>query len=365
VEVHLAKPCADLWRPTGCFLPDEQRWLYDEGQYFYLHRLLRSVVPIEIIRRTRGLSPHVFLRLYQCFRLHRPHVVQTWGWLSGFYGIASAIAASVPIVVRGERVASSPDSAIITWRKSITDKIFDRFVSAVVTNSISGAIELRRSAVPVHKIHTIKNGIEEFSVDEKVVGMLRAKYHLDPETFVVGMVANLRPQKNFAMFLRAIQRLQRRIRLKAAIVGAGPLRNSIEQMIRALHIEEIVVMVGLLPDIRPIYGCFDALALTSYIEGFPNAIGEAMVAGVPVVATDVPGTRDLIKSGVNGFLVPTDDDESLANKLYELASDPKLRERLAALARRQVLDQYSISRMVRRYEKLYETLYATAKMSHL
>jgi glycosyltransferase involved in cell wall biosynthesis len=208
-------------------------------------------------------------------------------------------------------------------------------------------------------VHVIGNGIEEFTPDWRRAAEFRARHGLDRQQFVVGLIAGFRPVKNHAMLLRAMRRLRDRIPATAVLVGDGPLRGEIVRMSHDLGIQDSVVLAGWVPDPKPIYACFDVLVSTSHSEGFSNSIGEAMMAGVPVVAADVSGNCDLIQSGFNGILVPPEDHEALADQLYLLATDAALRQRMSAAAQTWVRDSCSVARMVRRYEALYSALCAS------
>jgi glycosyltransferase involved in cell wall biosynthesis len=97
----------------------------------------------------------------------------------------------------------------------------------------------------------------------------------------------------------------------------------------------------------------DVFAFPSLFEGLPNAILEAMAAGVPVVASNIPGTNELIQDGLTGYLVPAGDARPLAEKIARLADDPTRRQALAAAGRQSVIERFSVPAMARAYEALY------------
>lgn len=193
-----------------------------------------------------------------------------------------------------------------------------------------------------------RNGAED---DNRAAKIERS---IDPDDFVVGMVANYREVKNHACLLRALKiLLDRRKRFKAVLVGWGPLEGEIERMCRHLGIRERVLLAGRVDDPVPYLQAFDAGVLTSSFEGFPNAILEYMAAGLPVVSTEVGGSREAVLEGETGYLIASDDHVALAERLSGLLDDAPLRRRMGISGRRRAEEFFGMERMVRQYEELY------------
>ncbi len=191
------------------------------------------------------------------------------------------------------------------------------------------------------------------------------------EALRVGMVGRLVPIKNTGMFLHALARLSGRppaAAVQGLVVGDGPLRPVLEQEAKALGIERFVRFAGWQHDVRAVYERLDVACLTSWNEGTPVTLIEAMAAGRAVVATDVGGVRDLLADGAatgeviapgtfrvapRGVLVRPGDPEGLAAALGRLGSDGALRRSLGEAGRAFVTEHFTEERLVRDIERLY------------
>jgi glycosyltransferase involved in cell wall biosynthesis len=176
-----------------------------------------------------------------------------------------------------------------------------------------------------------------------------------PDTPTVICVANFRPKKRHDLLLAAFERVRARIPdARLVLLGDGPLLEQVRERARRLELSESVEFTGSV-DIWPRLASSHVYALPSDFEGLPLALLEAMAAGLPVVASEVEGNVDVVKPGVNGYLVPHGDVESLADRLVGLLSDASLRERMSEGARATAEDA-TMDRCVARYFDLYEEL---------
>ena len=166
---------------------------------------------------------------------------------------------------------------------------------------------------------------------------------IDPEEFSilpmpaggaprVALIANLHPYKRIDLFLRAFRLLAESVpEARATLAGDGPERRRLEHLAQELGLTERVTFAGRVPDTRAIVGASHVVALTSEVEGFPNALLEGMAQGRPVVATRVGGVAELVRDGEDGFLTALDPHE-IATRLGVLLTDPGVRERMARSA---------------------------------
>jgi glycosyltransferase involved in cell wall biosynthesis len=137
------------------------------------------------------------------------------------------------------------------------------------------------------------------------------------------------------------------------VIGDGPQRDRLRRFRDQCQILDKVHFLGERGDVPRILPHFDVLWSTSGYEGQSNVILEAMAAGVPVVATDIPGTRELVMPGVTGYLVPMGDRAALARWTEHLLSDPALAAQLADAARARVQSEFSVEKMIARHAELY------------
>ncbi len=194
-----------------------------------------------------------------------------------------------------------------------------------------------------------------------------------PAPLRCGMVGRLVPIKNPALFLEAVAQLTRRSApspVRAVVIGDGPLRGEMERTARTLGLNGNISFTGWKEDLQACYRELDVVVLTSWNEGTPVSLIEAMATARPVVATDVGGVRDLLGPPVphreipegrfvvaqRGLLVRPGDAGGLSAALEHLAGDPALRRRIGEQARAHVRVQFSHQRLLREISELYEHL---------
>jgi glycosyltransferase involved in cell wall biosynthesis len=179
----------------------------------------------------------------------------------------------------------------------------------------------------------------------------------DSETFTVGVLARLELVKDHATVLRAAAEVAHlRPKIRFLVVGSGSLLDPLRREAERLGVADSCEFAGHVSDVASVLARCHATVLASRSEGSPNAIIESFAAGVPVVATATQGSRELVRDGENGFLVPVGDATALAERLVTLADDEGLRRRLGITARREMLSTAAPEAIVRRYEGLYAAL---------
>jgi glycosyltransferase involved in cell wall biosynthesis len=276
-----------------------------------------------------------------CRRI-RASVVHTCDLYGNIFGLPGAVLGSVPVRIANRR-------EILTGDKSRTQLTAQRLAykaaHAVVANSSAARDQLEREHVPRDRLHVIPNGLD---LARFVPRPPR------PELRHVVTVANLRPEKGHDTVLAAAaQILDRHPDATFTFAGDGPRRDGLEMVARALGIGPRVRFLGECRDVAAVLAEADLFVLPSRSEAFPNAVIEAMAAGVPVVASEVGGIPEVVRHLHTGLLVPPDDVDALANAMVAVMDHPAQAATLAECARREVERHYSIERMVERFEHLY------------
>jgi glycosyltransferase involved in cell wall biosynthesis len=173
---------------------------------------------------------------------------------------------------------------------------------------------------------------------------------------MIGMVACLKPQKAPLDFVEAAARVARNHpEARFVLAGDGELSSAVASRARALGLEGRLSLLGWRRDVPDLLAALDVLVLTSRWEGLPRVIPEAIAATVPVVATAVDGSAEILKDDENGLLAEPGDIDGIAARIGRLLDDPALAPRLTAAAR-PLLEEFDIDRMVRRQEALYARL---------
>jgi glycosyltransferase involved in cell wall biosynthesis len=313
----------------------------------------RLGIPVlEIPRRSRWEFGRL-RRLIQHLRVRRPNLVYCMGFAANSYGRLAALAARVPRIVTGWRgLESSP----VRW---IMEILFARWTNRVVCNS-RAVVEnvLAQFPIPRERIALIVNGVEPANVTDSDRAVIRTELGAQPDTIVAGSVARLSDDKNPFLFLEAAA-LVRAVRpqVRFILVGGGPLETEVAERASALRLNG-VRLLGEKRDARRLCAGFDIFLLTSHREGMPNALLEAMAAGVPCISTAVGGARDLIVDGGTGYLVPPGDAEALAGRVIRFVDSPELRRQMGEAGRARAAEHFSVEEMVRQHEALFDELMA-------
>jgi sugar transferase (PEP-CTERM/EpsH1 system associated) len=208
--------------------------------------------------------------------------------------------------------------------------------------------------IPESKVVVIPNGVDTLRFRPGPSrGELRARLGLG-NAAVIGHVARLAPVKNQPLLVDALGRVRERApNAHLVIVGDGPERDALRAHIRARGLEASVHLAGEARDVPSILREFDVFALPSKAEGTSMSVLEAMASGVPIVASAVGGTPDLLDHGRCGVLVAPNDVDALADALADLLLAPERRRDLAAAARARVMSEFDEAVVAKRYEGLY------------
>jgi sugar transferase (PEP-CTERM/EpsH1 system associated) len=300
-------------------------------------------VPVDTIG-TGGSVPRRVLRLARRLRQLKPDVLHTHNPQAHVHGALAARLAGVPAVVHtkhGRGILEGRTPVVVT---RLATAWTSRFV-AVSQDAARVAMEAER--VPAAKVVVIHNGID---VDRYAAPGTRP-----PATKGRGItVGRLDPIKDQSTMLRAVRLVVNRMPgFQLDIVGDGPSRAGLVEECAALDLGDRVNFLGYQADVAPYLAAADLFVLSSESEGVPLALLEAMASGLPAVATDVGGLREVIVPGETGRLVPARSPDELARAILDIAADPGERDRMGGAARRRVVDHFNLRTVVARYEELY------------
>jgi len=225
---------------------------------------------------------------------------------------------------------------------------------------------VEHGVAPRSKFAVIRLGIPlEDRLGDETAGLdYRRLYGIPPEAFVVGWVGRMTGVKDTGAVLEIVRATRERgVDAVLCMVGDGPDRERLEQLAHDLGIARSTYFVGYQSDVAGYYGLFDAFVLPSVNEGTPVSAIEALASGTPVVANRVGGVPDVVRDGLDGFLVEPGDTDSAADRLAQLAADPRLRSRLGESGRRNVFERYAVSRLVDDVDRLYQSLLAAKRIT--
>jgi L-malate glycosyltransferase len=218
---------------------------------------------------------------------------------------------------------------------------FNRIV--VVSKDIGGLLE-KEFGFPKGKIIVIHNGVDIPPVYNKKEGDL----------FVIGSAGRLFPVKDYPLMVEVAREICNQIQgVRFELAGEGPEKKMLEGLIEKYGLKGSFRIRGFLPDLSEFYRELDLYVNTSKHEGLPISILEAMARGIPVVATDVGGVREIVMDGVEGSLVQDRNPVNISEKCIRFIQDKNFLKRASIAAREKIEGQYSISQMAKAYHDLY------------
>jgi glycosyltransferase involved in cell wall biosynthesis len=239
----------------------------------------------------------------------------------------------------------------------------DRFclgwMDRVVCVSEGQAAKVRRAAVPEQKIAVIRNAVrpERFAAPRTQYRELLRGFFTDPPEQVVGAAGRLSPEKGFSVFIEAAAAVARqKPGVGFVLFGEGRRRAALEAQVIGSRLEGRFVLAGFRGDLDELVPHLDLMVLPSFTEGLPNVLLEASAAGVPVVATAVGGTPEVVEDGVTGLLAPPGDPATLAARIIQvLDGDPKA---MGARGRERVRREFTFEAQAELYGRLFDELAA-------
>jgi glycosyltransferase involved in cell wall biosynthesis len=302
-----------------------------------------------------------FWKLYKMMKTGDFDIVHTNSSKAGILGRWAAWLAKVPVVVHTVHGWGHHEyqrafvRKLFVWLEKISAAITDKLIVVSPHNIEKGLADRIASR---DKYITIRSGIEldEFMHPSMERPAMRALLDISPEALVVGTVTRLSPQKAPADFvMAAIATAEAMPSAHFVIVGDGPLRGQLEAMIAQAGLQHRFHLTGLRRDIPELLAAFDAFVLTSLWEGLPRVLPQAMAAGLPIVATAVDGTAEVVINGDNGILVPPGDRQKLSEAITSLLCDRRTAANMGKNGRSRVAE-FSAQKMAEDIDRLYQTL---------
>ncbi|WP_421862745.1 TIGR03088 family PEP-CTERM/XrtA system glycosyltransferase [Motiliproteus sp.] len=327
----------------------------------FAQRLNATNVELYSLHKKPGKDPAYLLRLWRLLRKLKPNIVhsrnlttlecQFIAWLSGCRHR-----------IHGEHGWDS-DADKVADRPVKIRRLFKPFISQYIALSSEGETYLRqRVMVEGERISRICNGVdtERFHPSEQ---------H-DDQRLVIGTVGRLAEVKNQALLIRAAHRLlQQRPelndKLQINIIGDGPDYPKLQQLIEQYNLQQLCRLVGNRNDIPDAMRELCLYVQPSKAEGISNTILEAMASGLAVIATDVGGARDLLLPGQQGVLIPSDDDQALADAISHYADHRDLLRQQGDAGRRRCEELFSLDGMTAQYDNLYQGLVSTSSLQRV
>jgi glycosyltransferase involved in cell wall biosynthesis len=305
------------------------------------------------------------LRLGRYLRQQSIEIVHSYGFYSNLFAIPAARLAGVPVVVASIRDCGET----LTPTQKRVQKAFCRMADCILANAEGVRRWLIREGYPARKIQVIRNGIVgPAPMTSAERGWLRQELGLAPDARLIAVCSRLNRMKGLEYFLDAaaiVAPLQPNVRF--LIIGGnghrtdGTYQGELERYAASRGLESRVIFTGFRTDVARMLPEIDISVLPSLSEGLSNSLLEAMAAGVPVIATKVGGTPELVEDGATGLLVPPRDSAALGQAMTLLLDRPHTARRIAEAGRDDVTSRFSIDKMVHDTQSLYVKLLSASR----
>ncbi len=284
----------------------------------------------------------------------KPALVMVHGYKAGILGRFACRRHHVPVVAvsrgwTGESLRVRLFESIEKWHLRLMDR--------VICVSESQTQKVLACGVHRAKVQCIPNAIDVNRFQSQTASARRELMNFFPNfkpQFVIGAAGRLSPEKGFETAIEAARQVcSNAPEAGFVLFGEGPLHNQLAEKISALGLQGRFVLAGHRGDLDAFFPHFDLFMQSSYTEGLPNVILEALAANVPVVATDVGGTSEIVETGITGILVPPHSSNELANAILNLISDGTMRREIAARGSAHVSNAFGFRKQADMYKSIF------------
>ncbi len=330
-------------------------------------------VPLRHATRAFSLGADVraMRELVSVLRSLRPTILHTHNPKPGVYGRLAGRLARVPIVVNTQHGMYATEQDALKRRVAVygVERVAAACSDAELVQNPEDLALLRRMRVPAQRLTLLGNGIDLTRFDPSTVSQaqreqLRSEWKVPDGHVVCGAVGRLVAEKGYReLFAAAAQLRERGVPVTFVVVGPSDLAkgDSLDADLLREAEREGIVLLGERSDVVALYGAFDLYVLASHREGFPRSAMEATAMGLPVVATDVRGCRQVVAQDETGLLVPPRSPAHLASAIAALALDPDRRRMMGRAGRLRARDHFDQAAVIDRTLKTYERLLDSKK----
>jgi len=329
-----------------------------------------GIAHVPLMHATRAMAPTRDVRaaaeLYRLFHRLRPDIVHTHNPKPGVYGRLAARAARVPGIVNTVHgLYATPDDPLV--RRGVVyglEAMAARCSGAELVQNPEDLAVLARVRVPRARLHLLGNGVDltrfnAEAVDAETVVRTRAELGAGPSDVVCGLVGRLVREKGYPEVFAAVPLVLREVpNVKFVVIGPrDPDKEDAldDSEIRGAH-NAGVKFLGRRDDVVELYAAMDVYVLASHREGYPRSAMEASAMGLPVIATNIRGCRQVVDDGITGLLIPPRDVSRLASAIVRGAQEPELRARMGLAARERAARLFDERRVVEVTLRVYEEL---------
>lgn len=317
-----------------------------EGEGTFTEEVIKAGLPLHIIKRRRSFDIGRLIRLTKLIKQKKYQIVHSFTWSANQYTRLARLFVRFKLV-SGERGRDLIPINI----ENIIDSLLYCLSDCIVFNS---SIQSQKYRHRNSSIRVIQNGIDLNKFQNNKLNNIKSSLGLSKESIVIGTVGNFTAHKNFEMFVKVCEKvIFSDYNIHFVAIGDGRNKDHYAELIKQRKIESKLTLVGRIKNIEKVIHDLDVFLLTSTWEGMPNVILEAMASGVTVIATNVDGCKEIIRDGVNGYLVDVDDVENMVSRIMLLLNNMALRQKIIHNGLQTIQSKFLLEKMVNAYESVY------------
>lgn len=325
------------------------------GDHAYLSEAVRRRLDTYPIAEKRALDPEVLRRIMDWCRYNAVDIIHTHDFRSDLYGLMAARRLNIPAVSTCHGwIANNLKGRLYTR----VDKFLLRFFDRVIAVSGRMRDQLVACGVAAERIDIVRNAlvVDDYR-PERRNSTINAEFGVPPGYKVVASIGRLSPEKCQDLYLQAASRLLRDFpETVFLLIGIGPEESRLRALAGQLNIADKVIFAGYRSDMQRIYNGLDLVVQSSNTEGMPNVVLEALLMRVPVVATDVGGTSEIMEHEVSGLLVPPNDLDALVEAVGRVLSAPDALDQWTDAGERHVRTHFSHAARVMKIMEAYDSV---------
>ncbi|MCM8795290.1 MAG: glycosyltransferase [Candidatus Omnitrophica bacterium] len=306
-----------------------------------------------IVNNIKRFSLITCFRFFLYLKKYKPQILHSFLYHSNIFARIMGRLAGIKIVISEERSTNYKKK----WLYILLERLTWRLSTTIWVNNVSiKDILVRREKIRPEKIQILLTGIKLPASSQKIHN--KRYLNIPEDRFVLGNICRFCEQKNLIKLLEVMKIVS--IKIPEAIlvlVGDGPLMKILKKFCQENNLEDKVIFTGWRNDISEILDCLDVFVSLSKEEGLSCSVMEAMAKGIPVVASDIPGYRELVIDGVTGRLVPLN-DLTAAQAIEELYKKRDKFSQVAMKAKRHIEENFNFQRFAQIRQDLYKELVA-------
>jgi glycosyltransferase involved in cell wall biosynthesis len=340
-------------KSTVIFFRNSAAWLP------FVEKLKAAGIAAEVLQNDNPNIAGIVSELRGKLRDKQADLLVCHGYKADILGWVAARTLGIPVIAVSR--GWTAHTRKVRFNESL-DRLFLGWMDAVVCVSEGQAQKVRAAGVSSNRVEVIHNSIDpdRFRSGDFAVKTKLQRFFDSPRDAIVIAVGRLSPEKGFDHLIEAAKDvLCSRPNTGFLIIGEGPERAALESKIKAANLGQEVILAGFRTDVDELMPHADILVQSSHTEGLPNVLLEAGAAGIPVVATNVGGTPEVVQDGVTGLLVPPANATALAGSLIELLNSSQNRVLMGKRAQAAVSANFTFANQCARYRELFGRLART------